>query len=89
MYSTSGVWYPQEVAGRGSLGHTDVVEGSASVYLTLRQRIADGELPPGAPLTELGLANEFGISRTPVREAMNRLQYDGLLERDSRGMRAG
>jgi DNA-binding GntR family transcriptional regulator len=87
MYSSSGGWYSWDMASRGNLGNADIVEGSASVYLTLRQRIADGELPPGAPLTELGLANEFGISRTPVREAMNRLQYDGLLERDSRGMR--
>jgi DNA-binding GntR family transcriptional regulator len=53
----------------------------------LRERIAAGEIAPGVQLTEVGLASEFGISRTPVREAMNRLQYDGLLERDSRGMR--
>jgi DNA-binding GntR family transcriptional regulator len=74
------------MASRGSLGE-EVIEGSAGVYQTLRQRIAEGDLAPGVQLTELGLANEFGISRTPVREAMNRLQYDGLLERDSRGMR--
>lgn len=51
---------------------------------TLRQRLADeilsGQLPPGARLEEQDLANRFGVSRTPVREALKALVETGLLE---------
>jgi len=47
----------------------------------LRKRIVNGELPGGTRLTELGLAEDLAISRTPIREAMSRLAEEGLLER--------
>ncbi|HEX6956564.1 MAG TPA: GntR family transcriptional regulator [Ferrovibrio sp.] len=51
---------------------------------TLRQRLADeilsGQLPPGARLEEQDLADRFGVSRTPVREALKALVETGLLE---------
>jgi DNA-binding GntR family transcriptional regulator len=51
---------------------------------TLRQRIADeilsGHLPPGARLEEQDLADRFGVSRTPVREALKALVETGLVE---------
>jgi DNA-binding GntR family transcriptional regulator len=50
-------------------------------YAVLRQRIADGEYPPGQRLTERGLALELGVSPTPVREAIRRLEHERLLER--------
>ena len=44
----------------------------------LRVAIVDGELPPGAPLTEVEQASRLGVSRTPVREAFARLIAAGL-----------
>ncbi|GAA4867253.1 GntR family transcriptional regulator [Saccharopolyspora cebuensis] len=55
------------------------------VRRALRARIAEGRLHPGDRLFEQDLAAEFGISRVPVREAIRRLQGDGLVEvRDRR-----
>lgn len=50
-----------------------------SIYRELRDRICLLDLPPGAPLREQSLAEEFGVSRTPVREALTRLRYEGLV----------
>ncbi|MFN4002192.1 GntR family transcriptional regulator [Microcella sp.] len=44
----------------------------------LRAAIVEGELPPGAPLTEVEQATRLGVSRTPVREAFARLIAAGL-----------
>jgi DNA-binding GntR family transcriptional regulator len=53
---------------------------SNTVYEALRQRIATSYYPPGSRLTEVDLAAEFGLSRTPVRQALHRLGADGLVE---------
>jgi DNA-binding GntR family transcriptional regulator len=45
-----------------------------------RRRILTGELATGVNLSELALAEEFGVSRTPVREALKQLQTEGLVE---------
>ena len=50
-----------------------------SVAETLRNRIFDGIFAPGSHLMEITLANELGVSRTPVRGAMARLADEGLL----------
>jgi DNA-binding GntR family transcriptional regulator len=57
------------------------------VYDELHRRIIDGEMGPGTRLVEADLAKFFGVSRTPVREALNRLAHEGLLERHDRAMR--
>lgn len=49
------------------------------VFLTLRQAILKGELQPGERLMEIQLANKLGVSRTPVREAIRKLQAEGLV----------
>ena len=49
------------------------------VYNTLRQAILRGELKPGERLMEIQLANKLGVSRTPIREAMRKLELDGLV----------
>ncbi|MDI9947878.1 MULTISPECIES: GntR family transcriptional regulator [Rhodococcus] len=46
----------------------------------LRQMIISGELAPGQSLSEVSLAETFGISRTPIREALKQLQIEGLVE---------
>ncbi|EMF57031.1 FCD domain-containing protein [Streptomyces sp. SID5476] len=52
----------------------------ARVIAEMRFRIIRGDMEPGAPLSELALAEEFGVSRTPVREALKQLQTEGLVE---------
>lgn len=56
------------------------------VYQRLREEIAAGVLAPGSPLREIPLAGRFGVSRTPVREALRRLEQDRLLVPGDRGM---
>ncbi len=50
------------------------------VYLELRRRIRDLELPPGAQLNKNELAEEFDVSRAPISEALARLANEGLVE---------
>lgn len=45
----------------------------------IRSNIIDGSLPPGSQLNEVELATSFGVSRGPVREALQRLIQEGLL----------
>lgn len=49
------------------------------VFNTLRQAILRGELKPGARLMEIQLANKLGVSRTPIREALRKLELEGLV----------
>jgi len=51
------------------------------VYSALKRRIVLNEIRPGEPLTELGLAGELECSQGTVREALLRLQEDGLVQR--------
>lgn len=50
------------------------------VYAQLREWIIDGTLTPGEKLRDVDLAVQLGVSRTPVREALRRLQDEGLIE---------
>ena len=50
-----------------------------TAHETLKAMIVTGQLPPGSRLTEVELAARLKVSRTPVREALNRLQQDGLV----------
>ncbi len=49
------------------------------VFNTLRQAILRGELQPGERLLEIHLANKLGVSRTPIREAIRKLELEGLV----------
>ena len=49
------------------------------VFNTLRQAIITGEFAPGERLMEISLANWLGVSRTPVREAIRKLELEGLV----------
>ena len=51
---------------------------AADPYHRLRDLIVRGRLVPGAPLVEADVAKHLGVSRTPVREALQRLRHDGL-----------
>ena len=49
------------------------------VFNTLRQAILRGELKPGERLMEIQLANKLGVNRTPIREAIRKLELEGLV----------
>ena len=53
---------------------------SSIVYDNLKGKILNNELLPGDKLIEMDIAQELGVSRTPVREALSRLSEEGLVE---------
>ncbi|MFE6308420.1 GntR family transcriptional regulator [Nocardiopsis sp. NPDC057823] len=55
------------------------------VYALLREEVLSGRIAPHTRLGEVRLAERFGVSRTPVREALARLYSDGLVERRENG----
>jgi DNA-binding GntR family transcriptional regulator len=57
---------------------------AARVYAQLRRKIIYGALPAGTVLSEVDTAQELGVSRTPVREAMRSLLNDGLVHEGAR-----
>jgi DNA-binding GntR family transcriptional regulator len=56
------------------------------IYEQLWEEIANGHLDMGVDLVESALADRYGTSRTPVREALRRLEQDGLVARSGRGL---
>jgi DNA-binding GntR family transcriptional regulator len=56
---------------------------SDQAYRALRKEITTGELKPGQRVTERALAEYLGVSPTPVREALQRLEQERLIERDA------
>ncbi|HEX4831964.1 MAG TPA: GntR family transcriptional regulator [Trebonia sp.] len=62
-------------------------DSTRAQYDRLRSEILDGAFDPGAVLLETALSARYGVSRTPVREALARLAQDGLIERSARGFR--
>jgi DNA-binding GntR family transcriptional regulator len=70
-----------ETAGRDS-GRERRLDGRTlweQVRDRLREDVLSGELPPGTVLSEASLARSFGVSRGPIREALGRLERDGLV----------
>jgi DNA-binding GntR family transcriptional regulator len=61
------------------LGPLDRVPTSSRIADQLREAVMSGSLPQGAQVGEVGLAAQLGVSRGPVREAMQRLVQEGLL----------
>ncbi|HTX09330.1 MAG TPA: GntR family transcriptional regulator [Solirubrobacteraceae bacterium] len=51
----------------------------------LRTMVLTGQIAPGSGLTQVGLAQEIGVSTTPLREALRRLEAEGLLESQRNG----
>jgi DNA-binding GntR family transcriptional regulator len=64
----------QSLPARRSLGQ--------GVYERLKQAIVQGDFDPGSRVVESRLATALGISRTPVREAIHKLEREGLLRQD-------
>ncbi|CAN5224816.1 GntR family transcriptional regulator [soil metagenome] len=58
----------------------DLKQVKDRVYYRLREELITQEIPPGAALKEIPLSERFGVSKTPIREALARLESDGLVE---------
>jgi DNA-binding GntR family transcriptional regulator len=67
------------VAARGTASVADG-SGVTAIHARLRAAILRGDLEPGGSLSQLRLAREFGVSRTPLREALRMLQREGLVQ---------
>lgn len=65
---------------------TDPRPTSLDAYSLILAAIDDGTYKPGDRLVESELAERFGVSRTPIREAMQRLETQSLLSRDGRSL---
>ena len=65
-----------KASGRGSQG--------GHAFQKLRALVKDGVLKPGDRIIELAIAGQLGVSRTPVRDAIRRLEAEGLLEHEPR-----
>jgi DNA-binding GntR family transcriptional regulator len=57
--------------------------GLAGVHQRLLDAIVDGRLAPGATLSQVQLAHQLGVSRTPLREALRLLERDGLIHAEA------
>src|SRR3954447_1146153 len=60
-------------------GHVETA-GEAALLDRVRNLVLSGNFPPGAPLSEVFLAQAFEVSRPPIREALKQLQHEGLVE---------
>lgn len=58
----------------------DSVSLSEKAYLIIRRKLLIGSVPHGTKLNEVDLASQLGISRSPIREALQRLMHEGLLQ---------
>jgi DNA-binding GntR family transcriptional regulator len=56
------------------------VSAALRVAAGLRERVSSGQVPPGTALSQAGLAVEYGVSRIPVRDALQQLAGEGLVE---------
>lgn len=55
------------------------------VYEELKSLIIDAEIQPGEKIIEVEYAAKFGVSRTPIREALRMLEYEGLVNMSEKG----
>jgi Mn-dependent DtxR family transcriptional regulator len=63
---------------------TNVPNLTELTYRSIKEQVLEGTFREGTRLTEEQLANQLGISRSPVREALNRLEAEGLISIESR-----
>jgi DNA-binding GntR family transcriptional regulator len=72
--------YAKTMSVQPAIGPLQIQSVVDHVYSALRERILSGDLPRGTKLRQASLADELGVSRTPLREALRRLSTEGLVE---------
>jgi DNA-binding GntR family transcriptional regulator len=75
------------VSDGDSSAHAPARRAGAEIYERLKQDILTFEFRPGERLVELELCDRYEVSRTPVREALRRLEDDGLVVARDKGGR--
>lgn len=75
---------PPQIAARRAAPHPERLDrdrqAAPQVFERLRGMIISLELPPGSPLSRAALAGQFGVSSTPIRDALMRLEEEGLVD---------
>lgn len=71
---------PKDTDTSSGLDRIETVSLRETVHRALRQAILSGRFKPGAKLNERGLADQLGVSTTPVKEALRQVESDGLVE---------
>lgn len=77
MVKLDAILHDEARAGAMSEAREDIVE---TISATLQARVMTGEIPIGSWLRQQTIAAEFGVSRTPVREALRKLEASGTVE---------
>lgn len=75
-------------SGERPLPTTTGVDRASQAYRKLRELIVHGRMAPGARVIETEVADKLGLSRTPVRAALQRLQQEGYIRSRGKGVRA-
>ncbi|MGO1545280.1 MAG: GntR family transcriptional regulator [Gulosibacter sp.] len=70
----------QAISSFGSAADSSDITADSPLLDRLRAAVIDGTYEPGELMPELALAQEFEVSRTPIREALKQLQNEGLVE---------
>lgn len=73
--ATHGAWHPSPTNAMSDTTHLH-----HRLAEVLRERIVDGVLSPGTPISEREICEEFDVSRTPLREALKVLESEGLVQ---------
>jgi len=71
---------PTLVPGLRKIDLPEVRQAIPALHAYLRECVLDGTLPPGTKLSQVALAEQLGVSRTPLREVLRMLQEEGLVE---------
>src|SRR3954469_9374101 len=71
---------PTLVPGLRKVELPEVRQAIPALHTYLRECVLDGTLTPGTKLSQVALAEQLGVSRTPLREVLRMLQEEGLVE---------
>ncbi|MET8978912.1 GntR family transcriptional regulator [Streptomyces sp. NPDC004539] len=78
---------PQAESEAGGQDREPLADSGNLYYRLIRKDLVSGAIDPEGLLLETALSTRYGVSRTPVRDALSRLEQDGLVERVARGYR--